>query len=73
MLLTRSQIATGIMSVPAGRCQAVFGVLPSCEVTLQAAGSTYTLLHKCYPSQSNQVFLHGLGGGSASSVAPASS
>jgi hypothetical protein len=62
VLLTKSQVATGIMSVPAGRAQKVFGVLPTCAVQLAApGGAAYELSHKCYPSQATQVFLHGMG------------
>ena len=63
VVLTRSQLTTGILSVPTGRAQSVWGVLPSCSVVLRAAdGTAFTLLHKCYPSSSTQIFLHGLCG-----------
>jgi len=64
VIVTRSQINSGTMSIPAGRAQAMFSSIGSSDVTLidGRTGNAFTAAHKRYPSQPTQVFLQSLRG-----------
>ena len=63
VVLTKFQVSSGSVSVPAARCHSVLGKMEeSCTVKLLDArnGTAYQISYKLYPSQPTQVFLQRL-------------